>query len=130
MPKKNAIMVGSPSIDVVVVLRYAIISDAATPRKIDNRTKVPPKDIFNRVCISNFTLLMAALNTEFIPSIQRIFLLTNKEGTVDQGVIRSRSLGRRVASRTFSIPNNCIVSRSTPRPNPPCGGAPYLNGSR
>lgn len=66
MPKKNAIMVGSPSIDDVVVLRYAIISDAATPKKIDNRTKVPPNDIFNLVCISNFTLSSAGLNTEFI----------------------------------------------------------------
>ena len=42
------------------------------------------------------------------------------------GVTLLMSLGNIAASRTFLKPRRCIVSRSSPKPNPPCGGAPYL----
>ena len=39
-------------------------------------------------------------------------------------------LGKAMTSRMFSSPARMATRRSMPKANPPCGGAPYLNGLR
>ena len=42
----------------------------------------------------------------------------------DYGVSRCGPRYRNVTSRTFSWPSICISRRVSPKPKPPCGGAP------
>lgn len=48
---------------------------------------------------------------------------------VAQGVNRLGSLGNRDVFRTLPSPQNNITTRSSPTPQPPWGGHPYLNAS-
>lgn len=43
-----------------------------------------------------------------------------------QGAILSGSRGNKDAFRMLFKPQKSITTRSSPTPNPPCGGAPYL----
>ncbi len=56
--------------------------------------------------------------------------LTSSRSTwtaLSQGDKRCRSRGNSTASRMFSSPSIVMMRRSPPRPQPACGGIPYLN---
>jgi len=48
----------------------------------------------------------------------------------DYGVSRCGPRYRKVTSRTLSWPSSCINRRVSPKPKPPCGGAPKRKKSR
>src|SRR5439155_319142 len=46
------------------------------------------------------------------------------------GTSRTRSWGNKIASRMFGRSSSFWMNRSSPNPQPPCGGMPYRNALR